>query len=422
MIKRTTLENGLPVVCEQIPYVRSVSIGFWVACGSRNENQREQGSSHLIEHMAFKGTKNRSAREIAESIDAVGGHLNAFTTKEYTCFYVKILDRHFRLGLDLLADLVINPLFSPEDLEKEKNVVLEEVKMYEDTPDELVFELFTQALLNDHPLGHSILGTPDSIKQLNRDRLLQYKERHYTPNNSCLAVAGNFNFDGIIEESNYFWHKLAGQFQPQEEQPVKIQGRNHLRPKNTEQVHLCLGAPGFARQDADRYPLVVLNSILGGSSSSRLFQTLREERGLVYATGSLYSAFRDLGLFSIYAGTSLQYYDEVLTLIRKELDSLQETPVSDEELNRAKEQIKGNMWLGLENTSNRMGRLAKSELFYGRYISPEEELAKIDQVSVDDLRRIAKLFTPNLLTLAAIGPFSEGETSPGLLVTEGKKV
>ncbi|NLW57111.1 MAG: insulinase family protein [Firmicutes bacterium] len=423
MIKRATLDNGLPVVCEQIPYVRSVSIGFWVACGSRNETMHEQGISHLIEHMAFKGTKNRTAREIAESIDAVGGHLNAFTTKEYTCFYVKLLDRHFRLGLDLLADLVINSVFSPEELEKEKNVVLEEVKMYEDSPDELVFELFTQALLQDHPLGHSILGTPESIKQLNRDALLQYKERYYTPHNSCLAIAGNFDFDGIIKESNHFWHKLTGEFHPQPEQTFKIQGQDHIRFKDTEQVHLCLGTPGFSRQDSNRYALVVLNSILGGSSSSRLFQTLREERGLVYVTGSYYSAFRDLGLFSIYAGTSLRHYEEVLTLIRKELFSLQENLVSEEELNRVKEQIKGNMWLGLENTSNRMGRLAKGELFYGRYISPEEELAQIEQVTREDLQRVAQmLFTPAQLTLAAIGPFPQAETISGLLVSQENSV
>ncbi len=423
MIKRTTLDNGLPVVCEHIPYVRSVSIGFWVACGSRNETEQEQGISHLIEHMAFKGTKSRSAREIAEMIDAVGGHLNAFTTKEYTCFYVKLLDQHFRLGLDLLADLIINPVFSPEELEKEKNVVLEEIKMYEDSPDELVFELFTQALLKDHPLGHSILGTPESIKHLDREALFKYKERYYTPDNSCLAIAGNFDFDGIIEESNHFWHKLTGRCQTAQEQPLKMQDEDYLRYKKTEQVHLCLGTPGFSRHDPNRYALVVLNNILGGSSSSRLFQSLREERGLVYVTNSYYSAFRDLGLFSIYAGTSLRHYEEVLTLIRKELFSLQENPVPAEELNRVKEQIKGNMWLGLENTNNRMSRLAKCELFYGRYISPEEELAQIEQVSSEDLQRIARmLFTPDQLTLAAIGPFKKAETASGPLAGQVKPV
>ncbi|HBG17457.1 MAG TPA: peptidase M16 [Firmicutes bacterium] len=412
MYNRATLVNGLPVVCEHIPYVRSVSIGFWVACGSRNETSREQGISHLIEHMVFKGTKNRSAREIAESIDAVGGHLNAFTTKEYTCFYVKILDKHFRLGLELLADLVINSLFPLEELEKEKNVVVEEIKMYEDSPDELVFDLLTQTILNQHPLGHPILGTPESICNLNRDNLVQYKKRFYTPDNSCLAMAGNVDFDGILEESNYFWRKLTGKFIPESSPSFKIQGKSCLRAKNTEQVHLCVGVPGFPRQHEDRYTLLVLNSILGGSSSSRLFQELREERGLVYSTGTYYAAFRDTGLFSIYAGTSLKHFSQVLALIQKELNNLKENRISAEELNRAKEQIKGNLWLSLENTTNRMSRLAKSELFYRKFISPEEVLEKVDNVTADNLRRVAAmLFHKELMTLTAIGPFGDEEHS-----------
>lgn len=410
MLKRTTLDNGLTVVYEQIPNVRSVAIGFWVACGSRNETINEQGSSHLIEHMLFKGTKQRSARQIAESIDAVGGHLNAFTTKEYTCYYVKILDQHLRLGLQLLADMVINPLFSPEELEKEKNVVLEEVRMYEDTPDELIYDLFTQALLKDHPLGHPILGTPESILQIKREDLLQYKERYYTPANSCLAIAGNVESAQIIEECNSFWRNLPGNYTPEVNQPVHTVGTTCLRKKDTEQVHLCVGVPGFHRQHQDRYPLLVLNNILGGSSSSRLFQELREERGLVYSTGAYYAAFRDAGLFSIYAGTSLKNFPAVISLIRKELENLKENPVPLEELNRAKEQIKGNLWLSLENTTNRMSRLGKSELFYGRFVSPDEVMERVEKVTTEDLIRVSRgLFQSDLLTLTALGPFKEKE-------------
>lgn len=412
MLKRMTLDNGLTVVYEQIPEVRSVAIGFWVACGSRNESTAEQGSSHLIEHMLFKGTKSRSARQIAESIDAVGGHLNAFTTKEYTCYYVKILDQHLRLGLELLADMVINSLFSPDELEKEKNVVLEEVRMYEDTPDELIYDLLTQTLLKGHPLGHPILGTPESLLQIKREDLLHFKKEYYTPANSCLAIAGNFEAEQLIEECNFFWRNLAGNHIPEASHRVNTLGTTCLRKKDTEQVHLCVGVPGFNRQHQDRYSLLVLNNILGGSSSSRLFQELREERGLVYSTSAYYAAFRDTGLFSIYAGTSLKNFPAVISLIRNELENIKEKAVPSAELNRAKEQIKGNLWLSLENTVNRMSRLAKSELFYGRFISPDEVLAKVEKVTAEDLIRVSRaLFQRDFLTLMALGPFKEEETA-----------
>jgi len=411
MLDRTKLDNGLTVVYEQIPNVRSVAIGFWVACGSRDETADEQGISHLIEHMLFKGTARRSARQIAEAIDAVGGNLNAFTTKEYTCYYVKILDQHLRLGLDLLADMVINSLFAEEELEKEKNVVLEELRMYEDTPDELIYDLLAETLLKDHPLGHSILGTPETIAKVNREKLLDYKARYYTPDNSCLAIAGNFEISRVLEECNNFWRKLPGSFRPVPDCPVQTGGTTCLRRKETEQVHLCVGVPGFDRQHQDRYPLLVLNNILGGSSSSRLFQELREERGLVYSTGAYYAAFRETGIFSIYAGTSLKNFPQVLSLIRKELERLQEEPVPEAELSRAKEQIKSNLWLSLENTTNRMSRLAKSELFYGRFVPPEEVITEIEKVTAEDLIRISRtLFQKELLTLTALGPFKEGKT------------
>ena len=408
MLNQTKLDNGLTLVYEQIPNVRSVAIGFWVACGSRNESPTEQGISHLLEHMLFKGTEQRSARKIAETIDAVGGHLNAFTTKEYTCYYVKILDQHLRLGLDLLADMVINPLFAPEELEKEKNVILEEIRMYEDNPDELIYDLLVQTLLKDHPLGHPILGTPETILKTSRDDLIRYKERFYTPENSCLAIAGNFEVGQLLKECDAFWRKLRGSFTPAEGTPVQTNGTTCLRKKDTEQVHLCIGVPGFHRQHLDRYALLVLNNLLGGNFSSRLFQELREERGLVYSTGTYYAAFRDTGLFSIYAGTSRKNFARVLALIWKELKRLRAEPVPPEELNRAKEQIKGNLWLSLENTTNRMSRLAKSQLFYGRFIPPEEVLAAVERVTAEDLIRIANdLFTEEQVTLAALGPFQE---------------
>jgi predicted Zn-dependent peptidase len=312
------------------------------------------------------------------------------------------------LGLELLADMVINPLIAPEELEKEKNVILEEVRMYEDNPDELIYDLLVQTLLQDHPLGHPILGTPESILQTSRADLIRFKERFYTPDNSCLAIAGNFEVSQLLEDCNTFWRKLRGSYTSEESSPVQTTGTTCLRKKDTEQVHLCIGVPGFHRQHQDRYALLVLNNLFGGSSSSRLFQELREERGLVYSTGAYYSAFRDTGLFSIYAGTSRKNFPRVLSLIWKELKRLQVEPVPAAELNRAKEQIKGNLWLSLENTTNRMSRLAKSELFYGRFIPPEEVLAAVERVTAEDLIRIAgDLFREEQITLAALGPFDE---------------
>ena len=406
MYHRQILPNGLRVVCEQVTHVRSVAIGFWVLCGSRNETRREQGITHLLEHMAFKGTSKRSAREIAGVIDSVGGHLNAYTTKEYTCFYVKVLDRHFQLGMELLSDLVLNALLAPEELEKERNVVLEEIKSYEDSPDEQVFDLLTQTILNSHPLGHSILGTPETIRNLTREDLLAYKERFYTPGNSCLAVAGNVNPEEVIAAAGEYWGKFHGHTAGEEKIPVKIKGENILKSKRTEQVHLCVGTPGFPRDHEDRYILMVLDNILGGSVSSRLFQELREERGLVYATGSHYAAFMDTGLFTVYAGTSLENFTEVLKVIRGQFEDLKNGPLSEEEVQRAKEQIKGNFWLSMENSTNRMSRLAKSDLFYKKIITPEEVVARIDQVTAGEVLRVARtLFQDDFLTLTAIGPF-----------------
>lgn len=414
MFHSDTLTNGLRVVCETIPYVRSVSIGFWVVCGSRDEGPREQGISHLIEHMVFKGTKNRTSREIAEAIDSVGGHLNAFTTKEYTCFYLKIIDRHLRLGLELLADLVANALLSTEDLEKEKNVILEEIKSYEDSPDELVYDLLTQTILDGHPLAHSILGTPETVTNFTREDLISYKERFYTPDNSCLAVAGNVDFQEMFGDMEKFWAGLSGKTQRKEAFPFKVEGKSNLRKKETEQVHLCLGVPGFPRQHEERYTVLVLDAILGGSLSSRLFQELREERGLVYTTGSQYAAFKDTGLFMIYAGTSLKHLPDVISIIRRQLKELKEKEISEEELNRAKEQIKGNLWLSLENTTNRMSRLAKSELFFGRHIPPEEVISNVDKVTAEDLLRVSRiLFREDALSLSAIGPFDHKFTLQG---------
>lgn len=407
MYHRSILSNGLRIVCETIPYVHSVSIGLWVACGSRNEALNEQGISHFIEHMVFKGTKNRTAKDIAESIDAVGGHLNAFTTKEYTCFYAKALDQHFNLGMQLLADMIINPLFDPDDLSKERNVIEEEIKSYEDSPDEIVHDLLAESLLMGHPLGYPVLGTPETIKGFSRDTVVDYWKRFYNPANACLAVAGNIDIEQVVAEAERWWASLAG-FAPVSSKTTSCERRRTtIRRKDTEQVHLCIGAEGVSRTHEEKYAMLILDSILGGSVSSRLFQELREERGLVYSAGSSHAAYRDTGIFSIYAGTSMGNLSQVVSIVRQQLEHLREHLVHDGELKRAKEQLKGNLWLSLENTSNLMSRLAKSEMFYGHFVTPEEVVARVENITAEDVQAMARrIFEPESMVLAAVGPFS----------------
>lgn len=408
MYHRATLPNGLKIVCETIPYVHSASIGFWVSCGSRNEQPHEYGISHLIEHMLFKGTKNRTAREIAEAIDAVGGQLNAFTTKEYTCYYAKVLDRHLELGMELLADMIGNPLFDEEELQKEKHVIEEEIKSYEDSPDELVHDLFAETLLAEHPLGHAILGTSETVAHISRAEIIDYRDRFYTPDNACLAVAGNVDFEEVKALANRLWAEMSGSVPVVERKTPHLVKRTAVRRKDTEQVHLCVGAHGLDRKHEEKYVALVIDSILGGSVSSRLFQELREERGLVYNTGTHHASYRDTGLFSIYAGTSMSNLFDVIAIIQEQLRTICQTKVGTVELERTKEQLKGNLWLSLENTSNRMSRLAKSELFYGEFLSPEDVVERVEEVTSEKILRVAQtLFDPERMVLTAIGPFAE---------------
>lgn len=419
MYHRTTLSNGLTIVCETIPYVHSVSMGFWVTCGSRNETAREHGISHFIEHMAFKGTARRNAKEIAEAIDAVGGQLNAFTTKEYTCFYAKVLDQHLDLGMDLLADMIISPCLAKGDITKEKNVIEEEIKSYEDSPDEMVHDLFAATVLANHPLGHTILGTPETVSALRQKDLLDYRRRFYTPDNACLALAGNIDFDKVVEMAEGLWSGLTGEKQPLATQAGSSGPKLAVRRKDTEQVQLCLGTEGFPRYHKDKYNMLLLDSILGGSVSSRLFQELREERGLVYSTGSHHASYMDTGIFTVYAGTSPGNTSEVINIVRQQLDQLMQEPVKPEELRRAKEQLKGNLWLSLENTSNRMSRLAKSQLFSGQFLTPDEVVAKIEDVTADAVMEAARnTFPKERRILAAVGPFEE--SLPEALAEWGK--
>lgn len=406
MYQRTTLSNGLRIICETIPHVHSVALGIWVGSGSRHENPYYNGISHFVEHMFFKGTAQRTAKQIAETIDAVGGQLNAFTTKEYTCFYAKVLDQHYKLGIDLLSDMVTQSQFIPEEIEKEKSVVLEEIKSYEDSPDDMIHDVLIHSALKGHPLGWTILGSPETVDRIDQDAIKDYLGQHYTPDNIVFAVAGNVQFDQIVAEIERQFSSLRGSKEQELSIVPEMEPAVIIKHKEIEQVHICLGTQGIRRQDPDKYVVFVLDCILGGSVSSRLFQQLREERGLVYVTGSTHASYRDTGIFSIYAGTSLRNFKEVVTLIKKELNSFSLELVDESELTRAKEQLKGNLLLSLESTCNRMSRIAKSELFGDQMLTPEESVANIEIVTSEAIFRVARqFFNEHKIVLAAIGPF-----------------
>lgn len=409
MYRKTVLANGIRVVSEELPYVHSVALGVWVRAGSRNESEDNHGVSHFIEHLLFKGTERRSAKEIAEALESVGGVLNAFTTKEYTCFYTRVLSEHLDLAIDVLSDMLFNPRFSPEDIEKEKKVILEEIRMYEDSPDELVHDLFAQTVWPGHPLGRAILGSVESIEELTRDKVYQYYRQHYNAANIVLSAAGNFRTQELEDKlaKAFGERELPGERAPY--YPPQDQPGISINLKDTEQVQICLGTPGLAQDDKDIYALQALNNILGGGISSRLFQLIREDNALAYSVYSYHAGYVDSGLFTVYAGTSPSNFRKVVELILRQLALLKEEGVTEEELKRTKDQIRGNLLLNQENVSHRMSRLGKTELSFGRVITTEEFIANLGRVTPEDVRRVAhRLFFAENLSLTTLGP-SVGE-------------
>jgi len=405
LYRKTTLDNGVRVVTEHIPYVRSVTLGFWFQTGSRDEDADNNGISHFIEHMVFKGTKTCTAREIAEIIDAAGGQLNAFTGKEHTCFYVRVLDEHLRLGLQVLSDMVKNSCFDECEMKKEKGVVIEEIRMYEDCSDEVVHDMLAGAVLAGHPLGRSILGTEEIISALDRDAVVNHMKKYYTAGNLVVAAAGNVTHEYVVELANELLGDMTGEATPFSQGAPSVKPRGQVRTKDTEQVHLCLGTLAVGRRSEQRYALYVLDAAFGGGMSSRLFQELREERGLVYATYSYHTLFQDIGLFSIYAGCGPNNVAHVIEFAQAECDRLVKYGFSDLELHRAKEQLKGSLMLSLESTANRMSRLAKSELFDGVFLTPDELIARIDAVTREQVHAIAEeILGPDRRVTVAIGP------------------
>lgn len=403
MIKTYTCQNGVRVVLEHIPTVRSVAIGIWIGTGSRNENEQNNGISHFLEHMFFKGTTTRSARDIAESFDRIGGQVNAFTSKEYTCYYAKVLDTHASFALDILADMFFHSTFVDEELQKEKNVVFEEIKMYEDTPDDLVHDLLSKASYGNHPLGYPILGTEQTLATFTGDTLRQYMYETYTPDRVVISIAGNVDESFIQQVEAYF-----GSFTRQKGNDVYVAPSFYpnkiARKKETEQAHVCIGFNGLPIGHEDVYSLIILNNILGGSMSSRLFQEVREQRGLAYSIFSYHSAYRDGGMVTIYGGTGSQQLDLLFDTIQQTIEQLKQDGITEKELENSKEQMKGNLMLSLESTNSRMSRNGKNELLLGRHRSLDEIIESIDRVTKESVDRMAQTIFTDDFSVALISP------------------
>ncbi|PRX41869.1 putative Zn-dependent peptidase [Planifilum fimeticola] len=406
MIVRHTLPNGVRIVAEPIPHVRSIALGFWIGTGSRNETDEINGISHFLEHMMFKGTKKRNARQLAEAFDEIGGQVNAFTLKELTCYYAKVLDEHFSIALEILADMFFGSTLPEEEIEKEKKVIIEEIRMVEDTPDDLVHDLLSKAVMGDHPLGFPILGSIKNVQEFDRSRLENYRHRQYRPDQTVIALAGRLPDDFLDQIESYFSAFREGGNTPVCRPPA-FRSEAVVRKKPTEQTHLCLGLPGLAIQDPRIYALILLNNVLGGNMSSRLFQKVREERGLAYSVYSYHMAYRDCGLFAIYAGTGPGQENELMRLIFDILEELRQSGVEAAELNKAKEQLKSGYMLSLESTNNRMSRLGKNELLLGKHVTLDETIECIEQVTTDDILHLAQTLFSQPASLAVISPSGE---------------
>ena len=404
MVTLDVLDNGVRFLTEAMPHVRSVSFGVWLTRGSRHEFDAEAGIAHFVEHMLFKGTERRSAEEIAQVIDALGGQLDAFTAKEYASYYVKVLDEHLPLAVDVLSDIVLRPAFPAVEVERERGVILEEIKMVEDTPDDLVHEIFTQAFWSGHPLGRPILGTKESLETFTPDILRRYFGDTYVAPNVVIAAAGNIEHGRLRDLVSGAFAELPGSGSARQDVAPPVDTRVTTRHKDLEQAHLCVGSEGYPQIHEDRYACYLLNTVLGGSVSSRLFQNIRERHGLAYAVYSGLSAYRDAGMFTIYAGCANERVSDVLDLVASELRTVKRTPVPADELARAKAHLKGSLTLSLESTSSRMSHLARHDIYFGRHLSLDETLEAIERVTAEDLMRVAHtLFRTGRLAVAVVG-------------------
>jgi predicted Zn-dependent peptidase len=404
-VRKREMNNGLVVATEVMPHLRSVSLGVWIKIGSRFEDKKNTGISHFIEHLLFKGTRKRSAGEIAEAIDSVGGHLNAFTEKEYVGFYAKVMDEHLPLAFDLVSDIVLHPVFPPVEIKRERNVIFEEINMVEDSPQELILDLFTESFWREHPLGRPISGTKKSVAQIARKDVKKFFDINYNAGNTIIAVAGNIRHREVYKlAERHFSHLNPGMAVDPGQPPVAHPGRLIRHKIHLEQTHICLGTVAPSMASEERYCVHLLSNILGGGMSSRLFQNIRERRGLVYSIYSMLNLYRDAGALVVYAGAAHEKAAEVVDLILKEFRILRENLVSSQELKRAKEYVKGSILLSLESSSSRMTHLAQQLIYYGRFSKMEEILDAVDHVSARDIRHLAnRMFDNATLALTALG-------------------
>ncbi|HEX4036703.1 MAG TPA: pitrilysin family protein [Acidobacteriaceae bacterium] len=404
-IRRTVLPNGLIVLTERMEHVRSVAMGVWMRVGSRHEVPELNGISHFVEHMVFKGTKARSAQRIAREVDAIGGNLDAFTGKETVCFNIKVLDEHVPTALDVLSDLVLYPVFASEEIARERGVILEEIKMDEDSPDTLVHEIFTQNFWKGHPLGKPILGTRDTVRSFDQTTLVRFFEQRFLAGNMVFSAAGNIEHDSFVELVAKNFGALTTGPPCCETMAPTVTPRIHLRNKKSlEQVQLCLGVPAPPVADSSRYITLLLNTILGGGMSSRLFQTVREERGLVYAIYSDLAPYRDTGSLCVYAGTSADRALQVIDLVMEEFRRLKTEPLQPGELRRSKDQLRGNLLLSLESSMSRMSNLARQQMYFERFFGLEELLERVEAVSEEEVQAMAaELFHPERVALTLLG-------------------
>jgi predicted Zn-dependent peptidase len=410
MIQRDVLPNGVRIVTEKIDYVQSASIGIWVGVGARDEADPLRGISHVIEHMLFKGTKTRDAQQIADEIDMVGGYLNAFTDKEYTCYYCKVLSEYIDVAVDVLSDMFLHSTVDPAELRREQNVILEEIKRHEDQPDDLIHDIFFQTIWPDHVLGKSVIGTSQTVASFTQDHLFDYMHTRYTPDTIVIAAAGNLEHKQVVEMISQRFGDLKGTRadwrDPDSVPKAHIAEANVSKP--VEQIHVVLGVPGYSQTDDNRYKMSVLDTVLGGGMSSRLFQEIREKRGLAYSVGSYSAGYREGGIFAVYAGTSPETSGEVISIVKDEFAKVAEHNISSDELIRAKNQIRGSMVMAQESMSSRMMRIGKNELVHDRVIPIDEIMGKVQALTLDDIHDCAKyLFGTGEYTMVQVGPMEE---------------
>jgi predicted Zn-dependent peptidase len=416
-IDRTEFDSGLRVVTERMPGVRSVALGFWVLAGSRDERPAISGSSHFLEHLLFKGTRDRSALDIAQAFDAVGGDVNAFTAKEYTCYHARVLDRDLEMAVDHLADMLQHSKLRTADLDAERQVILEEIHMHDDSPEDVVHDLFTETLWPEHPLGRPILGTADTIRAATRASVKRFYDRHYIPGHLVVAAAGNLRHEELLsllsermqtgeplgDGRPSGWSLRSGTvLEP------KPSGAHIVRRKKTEQAHICLGTNGLPRSDPERFAFLIANGALGGGMSSRLFQEIREQRGLAYSVYSYHAQYAEVGMFTAYAGTTPARAAEVIGLMRAQMEGLRDGGLTEEEFERAKGHVKGSMVLALEDPGGRMSRLGKSEIANGEILTVDQILRRVEGVTLEDARSVAHRVLSRPMTLTVLGPFGTG--------------